>query len=119
MLKKTIIAGLAIAVSAVALQPVEKAQARVNVDIGFAVPGPVYYGDYYRPRYYYAPRPVYYDRITCGQARRVIRQRGFYRIRAVRCHGASYVFHAKKRGMWWRMNVRARTGSIYRVRHLY
>lgn len=119
MLKKLLIVVAAMGASLVAFQPTEKAEARVNVDV--YIPGPYYYPRrrYYPPRYYYVPRRRYYRRYSCAGGRRIVRRHGFYNIRTIRCGAENYVYHAKKRGLWWRMNVRARTGSLYAVRRLY
>lgn len=121
MFKQTIIAATAVFASFVAFQPVDKAEARVNLDIGIGIPGP-YYGGYgygYRPYYghgYYRPHRRY--RLTCGQVRRKLRNRGYYRIRAIDCSGSRYTFHAKRHGDWFRIRVKSRSGYIYKVRYL-
>lgn len=128
MFKKTIIAATALVASVVAFQPVEKAEARVNVGIGIGVPG--YYGGYapgyYSPGYYgggyYAPRPRYYaprrGRISCRRARRIVRNHGYYRVRAIDCSGSRYTFHAKRGGIWYRLRMKSRSGRIYKVTYL-
>lgn len=123
MLKQTIIAATAVVASVVAFQPVEKAEARVNVGIGIGIPGvyapyaPGYYGGYYAPRpYYYAPRR--YGRISCGAARRIVRRHGYYRVRAVDCSGSRYTFHAKRGGVWYRLRLKSHSGRIYKVTYL-
>ncbi len=119
MFKKTIIAAFALAASFVAFQPVEQAQARVNIDIGIGGPGyynPGYYQPYYRPVPVYRPRPRYVNR--CNRARRIIRNRGYYRIRAIDCSGRRFTFHAKRGGVWYRLRVKARSGHIYKVTYL-
>lgn len=118
MSKNIIIAGTALVAAFAVFQPVEKAQAGVNLDIGIVIPVHGSYGGYHRP-HHYAPRRRAYGRISCRQARRIVRNRGFYRVRTIRCGGYNYVFHAKKRGLWWRMNIKATTGSMYAVRRLY
>jgi len=125
MFKKSIIVATALFASFVAFQPIEQAEARVNVDIGIGIPGPGYYGGgygyhnpapYYGRDRYYRPRRSY--RLTCGQVRRKIRNRGFYRIRAVDCSGSRYTFNAKRHGVWYRLRVKSRNGRIYKVSHL-
>ncbi len=124
MFKKTIIAATALVASFVAFQPVEQAEAKVSVQIGIGgsgyYGGGYYGGGYYpAPHYgggYYAPRPVY--RKTCGQIRRKLRNRGYYRIRSVDCSGSRYTFHAKRGGQWFRLRVKSRSGYIYKVRYL-
>lgn len=127
MLKQTIIAAAAVVASVVAFQPVEKAEARVNIGVGIGIPG--YYGGGYAPGYYgggygyYAPRPRYYaprryGRISCGSARRIVRNHGYYRVRAVDCSGSRYTFHAKRGGVWYRLRLKSHSGRIYKVTYL-
>ena len=122
MLKKTIIAATALVASFVAFQPVEQAEARVNIGVhlGGGYYGSGYYAPrphYYAPRpHYYAPRPHYVPRVSyCSQARRNIRNRGYYKIRAVDCSGSRYTFFAKRGGQHFRLRVKARSGHIYKV----
>lgn len=125
MLKKSLFATLALVAAFSAFQPVEKAEARVNVDIGIGVP---YYGNgrYYEPYYYaaprrryYAPRPAprRYGRLSCGEARRIVRNHGYRRVRAIDCSGNRYTFHAMRGGEWYRIRMRSRTGRIYKVQY--
>ena len=123
MLKKTVIAATALFAAVVAFQPVQQAEARVNIGIGIGVPG--YYGPGYYAPGYYAPGyygPVYggpvYRRISCRHARRIIRRHGYYRIRARDCSGSRYTFIAKKRGIWYRIRMKSATGRIYKVTYL-
>ena len=121
MLKRTIVAATALVASFVVFQPIEQSDARVNVHIGVGGPGyynPGYYQPYphYRPAPVYVPRPRYVNR--CSRARRSIRNRGYYRIRAVDCSGSRYTFHAKRSGIWYRLRVRASSGRIYKVTYL-
>lgn len=129
MLNKTVVAVFAIMIAVFTLQPIDKAEAKVNVHIGV---GSGYYGDPYygRPRYYppqpyygggyYAPpRPVYRPyrarRISCRQGRRIVRNRGFYKVKARDCRGRNYVFHGRKNGRKYRIRMRSRNGRIYSV----
>ena len=117
MLKKTLFAAAALVAATTAFQPVQKAQARVNIGIHLGLPGvyaPGYYGPAYAPAPVYVPR--YIPRVSlCRQARRSVRNSGYYRIRAVDCSGSRYTFHAKRGGVWYRLRIRARSGYIYKV----
>jgi len=122
MLKKSVIVATALFASVVALQPVEKAEAKVHVGIGIGIPG-YYGGGYYGGGYYghghgYGYRPHYRYRMSCGKARRKIRHHGFYRIRALDCSGSRYTFKAKRHGDWYKIRLNSRTGRIIRIRHL-
>jgi hypothetical protein len=98
-------------------EPVE-AKPRITIHLGIPHyaydPGPGYrfrrgYGWY---------RPVYRDyrpyRISCRQAAREIRARGYRNITALDCNGRTYVFEASRRGVYYDFYVNARTGSIRR-----
>ena len=124
MFKKSVIVATALVAGFVAFQPVEKAEAKVHIDVGIGIPGPGYYGGgYYGGGYYghgHRPsyRPHYRYRMSCGKARRKISHRGFYRIRAVDCSGSRYTFKAKRHGDWYKIRLNSRTGRIIRIRHL-
>ena len=136
MLKKTIIAGFAMFIAIFAFEPVQDAQAKVKVYIGNGG----YYGGGYNPYYrdpYYRPRPRYYDpvpyygnpypprrryiaphrrgRISCARGKRIVRNRGFYKVKARDCRGRNYMFHARKNGKKYRVYVKSRNGRVYRI----
>ncbi len=130
MLKKTIIASLAVLIAIFAFQPVEKSEAKARVHIGVYpyggygyppyygggyYPDPYYGGGYYPPRRRYAPtyRP---RRISCRRAIRIVRNHGYRRVRARDCRGSKYSFTGKKRGRWYRIRMYSRSGRIYSVR---
>ncbi len=116
MLKKTLFAAAALIAATTAFQPVQKAEAGVNIGINLGLPG-VYAPGYYGPAY--VPAPVYVPRVSyCRMARRTIRNHGYYKIRAVDCSGSRYTFHAKRGGIWYRLRVKARSGYIYKVTYL-
>lgn len=123
-MKKTII-GLLAAVSIIGgLTTV--ANAKVNVDIFFGVPyynyqvGPDYryydgrgwYQYQYQPMYQYQPR--YRGRISCNEARRIVRQSGFRQVMTRECNGRTYTFTAMKRGNRVLVFVNSRTGAVWR-----
>ncbi len=113
MYKKTLIAATALVASFVAFQPVEQAEAKVHFNIGIGIPGPFYgHGGGYGHSYH-APAPYYGHghryRVSCGQIRRKLRNRGYYRIRSVDCSGSRYTFHAKRHGDWYKIRVKSRS----------
>ena len=125
MFKKSLIIATALFASVVAFQPVEQAEAKVSIGIGIGIPGvygPGYYGGGYAPAPYYghggyyAPRRSY--RLSCGQVRRKLRNRGYYRIRAKDCSGSRYTFHAKRGGEWFRLRIKSNNGRIYKRTYL-
>lgn len=119
MFKKSLIIATALVASVIAFQPVEQAEAKVNIGIGIGGGhygggyGHGYYGNPYYGGSYYTPRRSY--RMSCGQVRRKLRNRGYYRIRAVDCSGSRYTFHAKRHGERVRIRVKSRSGYVYKV----
>jgi hypothetical protein len=81
----------------------------VDVNIGVGVPGVGIYGDNYDEDYDYRRR-----RISCGEARSLVRDRGYYRVRRLSCGGRIHSFEAFRRGRLWLVTVHARTGNISR-----
>jgi hypothetical protein len=69
------------------------------------------YGYYPRPGYF-IPHPVYNDRISCGEAKWDLQDRGFRQIAATDCHGKTYTFIAKKRGGTFRIKFNSYSGGI-------
>lgn len=90
---------------------------------GYCGPG---YGYYYGGRFYDDPPPYYYDRrrqyrdanVSCGEAREMLRDRGYRRISSRDCGGRTYVFTAVKRGNLYRIEVRARNGAVISVERI-
>ena len=66
-----------------------------------------------RPRggYNPPPRPGY---LSCREVKRILRGQGYRRIRAQKCTGGRYTFHANKGGNRWRLRIKGRTGRIYK-----
>ena len=102
------------------------ADAKVNFDIYFGVPyysqqiGPDYrFRDgrgWYRDEFYVDRR---YDdrrsaRLSCGEARRIVRRNGFRNVSARECSGRTYTFSATRKGRSVIVYVNARTGSLRR-----
>jgi hypothetical protein len=132
MFKKLLIAaGVVGAIAAFS----QAAEAKVNVFLGVNTPGfcddPYYCGGpgYYvppPPRIYHPPRNVYLydeqqddsydDGLSCGEARRLIRHRGYRDIVARDCSGGTYSFFATRRGQPYKINVNAYRGRIVSIR---
>ena len=122
MFKSLMIAG-SIALSAFAMTT--GAEAKTRVGIYFGVPfydyqvGPGWryydgYGWYDYGRYgTFHHRRV--DRMSCGEARRLVDRSGYDRVRAVECSGRTYTFRAlNRKGRLVTVYVNARTGGIWR-----
>jgi len=119
MLKILPIIGMA---SAIALSvPSSPAKADVDLHLGLQLPhfgfhrhdGPRYRHRGPRYRHYRGPH-----RISCRQARHIVRRSGFRRIRTVECRGRTYTFNARRHGDYYRVRVNARRGYITNVRPL-
>lgn len=78
-------------------------------------PRPPIYSDpgYYRP-------PIYEGsyRVSCREARRIVRSEGFRDVRAVDCEGRSYQFEARRKGRAFLVVVSSRSGDIIDVSRL-
>ena len=85
--------------------------ADVDVDIGIGG-GPGIYVDPYGDDddYRYRRR----GRLSCGEARGLIRDRGYRRIETIRCRGRIYTFEASRRGNRYILKVNAFTGAVWR-----
>ncbi len=74
------------------------------------------YGHTYDPYYqdpYYDPAPNYGPaRYSCGEIRRMLRQRGYRNIRAHDCTGKVYTFVAFAGHKRYKLRVRSKNGSI-------
>lgn len=84
----------------------------VDVRFGIGFPG---YGYSHSPRYggdYDFHRP--YRRLSCWQAKQLVRDRGFHRVRKIECNGRVYTFEAVRRGRIVLVNVNSRTGVVWR-----
>jgi hypothetical protein len=143
MIRKLMLAA-AVAVSTASMSQLVEAKTRVFVDIGLGggclgnpyacnygpgwddgdyYGGPAYIYDY-RPRRHYQPDyddgydydiP---DRISCREARSILRERGWRNVQVRECGGASYTFTASRRGSVSLLRVSSRTGRIISVRRL-
>ena len=93
------------------------ADAKVKIYLGFPhydyQPGPDYryrdgYG-WYRPVYGYNR-----GRLSCGEAKRAVRNNGFRNVNTIECNGRTYTFEATRRGRDVTVFVDSRTGRISR-----
>jgi hypothetical protein len=102
------------------------ADAKVNFDIYLGVP---YYNERIGPDYrYYEGRGWYRDefygepryddrpraRLSCGEARRIVRRNGYRNVSAEECSGRTYTFSATRKGRNVVVYVNSRTGSLRR-----
>lgn len=79
---------------------------------------------HYRPPIYVDPgyyRPPVYEgryRLSCREARQIVRSEGFRDVRAVDCEGRTYQFEARRRGRPVLVVVSSRSGEILDVSRL-
>jgi hypothetical protein len=127
MLKKFLMAaGLAAAFSLSS----QAAEAKVKVHIGVGQPGGYCYYNYdpfrcggygyYPGPEHFVPHPDYdyQDRVSCSEARWIIRERGFRDVRTTDCGGKFHAFIARKRGGIFRIKVYSRNGRIHSIRSI-
>jgi hypothetical protein len=69
----------------------------------------------YREGYgWYRPIGIYRGRISCGEARRIVRRSGFRNVDTIECNGRTYTFEATRRGRDVTVYVDSRTGDVWR-----
>jgi hypothetical protein len=105
------------------MTPVGAQAGGVDVDLNIGVPGfyryddDYYYHDDYAPLYYSDrwDRPRYYaPRMSCREARSIVRSEGYRNVSARDCSGRTYSFSATRHGDRVRVYVNARTGALWR-----
>ena len=66
---------------------------------------------------WYDPVVVYgygRGRISCGEARRIVRNSGFRNVATIECNGRTYTFEATRRGRDVTVFVNSKNGRIWR-----
>jgi hypothetical protein len=74
-----------------------------------------HFGGYWYPQPYWLGRHyglVVNPRISCGEGRFVVRNRGFNRVRPIECRGRIYTYFGRRHGDNYRVELNARTGRI-------
>src|SRR5262249_33883984 len=93
------------------------AEAKTNVHIYLGVPyysyrvGPDYM---YRNGYGWYRPDRHYNRLSCGEARQIVRSRGYRDVVTRNCSGGTYVFRAIRNNRVAIVYVNARTGAVWR-----
>jgi len=120
-MKKTII-GL-LAATALFGGLASAAEAKIVIQLG-GIPyydyqmGPDY--RYYQGRGWYQYQPGYQfhygnrGRISCGEAKQIVRENGFRNVRTRECEGRTYTFTAMKRGHRVLVFVNSKNGNVWR-----
>ena len=106
-------------VATLALAMPTAADAKTSVQFFFGMP---HYGyqvgpDYrYRDGYGWYKDTRYYSRgrLTCGEARRAVRNNGFRNVNTIECNGRTYTFEATRRGRDVTVFVDSRNGRVWR-----
>jgi len=115
-MKRLLLASVLAASAALALPSVADAGTRIGIFFGtphydYRV-GPDYryrdgYG-WYRPSHYF-----YRDRLSCREAKRLVRRSGFRDVSTIECNGRTYTFEGEnRRGR--EVTVNSRTGALSR-----
>ncbi len=82
----------------------------LDIGVGVGIPGvyvdPDYDDDYDRRRRR--------GRLSCGEAKELVRDRGYYRVITLDCGGRIYTFRATRRGNRYVLNVNPRTRAVWR-----
>jgi hypothetical protein len=93
------------------------AEAKTSVHVYLGVP---YYSYRVGPDYMFRPGQGWYRpgrdhrRLSCGQARELVRDRGYRNIVARSCSGRTYAFRAIRNNRVFVVYVNARTGAVWR-----
>ncbi|HEY7766349.1 MAG TPA: hypothetical protein VIB38_15280 [Aestuariivirgaceae bacterium] len=82
----------------------------IDVDFRVGIGTPYYYGYGAHPNGYFP----YRRKMSCWQARQLLRDRGFRRVRTLECNGRVYTFRVLRRGRPVIISVNARTGGVWR-----
>lgn len=118
MLKKTMIATGALAVTMLAVQPQAQAKSSFHVDIGIGIAAPIY-NDGYSPAYwghgYHTPNYHW----SVRRILRKLRHRGYRNFRRVRNRGGFIKVKAFKFGHRYRLRVSTYNGRIISRRRMF
>ena len=71
-----------------------------------------HFGGYWYPQPYWLSYGLVGPRVSCGEGRAIVRDRGFRRVRTVECRGTTFTYKGRRHGDDFRILVNARTGRI-------
>ena len=75
-----------------------------------------YFGGYWYPQPYWLGYGLRVNpRISCGEGRLILRDRGFNRVRPIECQGRTYTYFGRRHGDSFTVLLNARTGRIVDV----
>jgi hypothetical protein len=116
-MKKLLMALVVAAPMALALGGINAAEAKTKVNIYLGIP---HYGYQVGPDYVYRKGHGWYrpgrfiNRLSCNEARRIVRSHGYYNIVPRDCSGRTYVFRAVRNDRVAVVYVNARSGAVWR-----
>lgn len=115
-MKNIILASAFAAALAIGLPVAAEAHSNVKIFFGLQHYGYQVGPDYrYRNGYgWYRPVGINRGRLSCGEARRVVRNKGFRNVDTIECNGRTYTFEATRRGRDLTVYVNSRTGAVWR-----
>jgi hypothetical protein len=75
-----------------------------------------YFGGFWYPQPYWQGYGLAIGpRISCGEGRAILRDRGFHRVRIVECSGRTYTYFGRRHGDSFRVLLNSRNGRIVGV----
>jgi hypothetical protein len=74
-----------------------------------------YFGGFWYPQPYWQVGIGNPYRIGCAEGRSILRDRGFYRVRALECNGRTYTYVGRRHGDTFRVLLSSRSGRIVDV----
>jgi len=107
---RTIVIAAGLLISAFAFGTSPSLADDIDLNIGVGIPGvyadPDYDDDYDRRRRR--------GRLSCGEAKELVRDRGYRRVITLDCEGRIYTFRASRGGDRFVLNVNPRTRAVWR-----
>lgn len=70
------------------------------------------FGGFWYPQQYWLGYGLVGPRLSCGEGRAIVRDRGFRRVRTIKCRGTTFTYKGRRHGDDFRILVNARTGRI-------
>lgn len=115
-MKKIILASAFAAALAMGVPVAADAATKVKIYLGLPHYGYQVGPDYrFREGYgWYRPVAINRGRVSCGEARRIVRNSGFRNVATIECNGRTYTFEATRRGRDVTVYVNSRTGAVWR-----
>ena len=71
-----------------------------------------HFGGFWYPQPYWLRYGLVSPRLSCGEGRAIVRDRGFNRVRILECQGRTFTYLGHRRGDTYRILVNSRTGRI-------